>query len=197
MDNKHQTGKSLRSILICCEYICVCLWRALCLQTHTPHIDTAPTQTLTHNMRGTIWKFIITVVNHHGRIHKPSSQRQLVCRLVTKSCPTLCDLMDCSPPGSFVHWTAQARILKWIAISTSSCFEYEISFDRQFGNFPPISSKLNLNLLECGQYCSHFYFAGIRHYLLLRSVTKRKKMKSLDFCIWILRKKSVYLCIDN
>ena len=24
-----------------------------------------------------------------------------VCVLVTQSCPTLCDLMDCSPPGSF------------------------------------------------------------------------------------------------
>ena len=25
------------------------------------------------------------------------------CRLVTKLCPTLCNSMDCSPPGSFVH----------------------------------------------------------------------------------------------
>ena len=30
-------------------------------------------------------------------------------------CPTLCDPMDCSPPGSSVHEILQARILEWIA----------------------------------------------------------------------------------
>ena len=34
--------------------------------------------------------------------------------LVTESCPTLCDLMDCSPPGSSVHGILQARIVDWI-----------------------------------------------------------------------------------
>ena len=34
-------------------------------------------------------------------------------------CPTLCDPMDCSLPGSSVHGILQARILKWIAISFS------------------------------------------------------------------------------
>ena len=29
----------------------------------------------------------------------------------TQSCPTLCDPMDCSPPGSSVHGILQARIL--------------------------------------------------------------------------------------
>ena len=31
--------------------------------------------------------------------------------LVTKSCPTLCDPMDCSPPGSSVHGVFQAKTL--------------------------------------------------------------------------------------
>jgi len=31
------------------------------------------------------------------------------------SCPTLCDPMDCSPPGSSVHGILQARILEWVA----------------------------------------------------------------------------------
>ena len=31
-------------------------------------------------------------------------------------CPTLCDPMDCSLPGSPVHGTSQARILEWVAI---------------------------------------------------------------------------------
>ena len=36
-----------------------------------------------------------------------------------QSCPTLCDPMDCSPPGSSVHGIFQARILEWIAIPFS------------------------------------------------------------------------------
>ena len=43
---------------------------------------------------------------------------------VTQSCLTLCDLMDCSPPGSSVHEIFQARTLEWewIAISFSRGF---------------------------------------------------------------------------
>ena len=36
--------------------------------------------------------------------------------LVVQSCLTLCDPMDCSPPGSSVHGILQTRILKWVAI---------------------------------------------------------------------------------
>ena len=36
--------------------------------------------------------------------------------LVAKSCPTLCDLMDCSLPSSSVHGISQARMLEWVAI---------------------------------------------------------------------------------
>ena len=35
------------------------------------------------------------------------------------SCPTLCDPMDCSPPGSSVHGIFQARVLEWGAIAFS------------------------------------------------------------------------------
>ena len=42
----------------------------------------------------------------------------LKCSVVTQSCPTLCDPMDCSPPGSSVHGILQARILEWVAISS-------------------------------------------------------------------------------
>ena len=36
-----------------------------------------------------------------------------------QSCLTVCDPMDCSPPGSLVHGVLQARILEWIAIPSS------------------------------------------------------------------------------
>ena len=35
------------------------------------------------------------------------------------SCPTVCDPTECSPPGSSVHGTLQARILEWVTISFS------------------------------------------------------------------------------
>ena len=38
---------------------------------------------------------------------------------VSQSCPTLCNPVDCSPPGSSVHRLLQARILEWIATSFS------------------------------------------------------------------------------
>ena len=38
---------------------------------------------------------------------------------VTQSCLTLCDPVDCSPPGSSIHGILQARILEWVAISSS------------------------------------------------------------------------------
>ena len=53
--------------------------------------------------------------------------------LVTKLCPTLCDPVDCSPPGSSDHEIFQTRILEWVVISFSrgsswpgnrTCFSY-------------------------------------------------------------------------
>ena len=38
---------------------------------------------------------------------------------VAQSCPTLCDPMDCSLPGSAIHGIFQAGILEWVAISFS------------------------------------------------------------------------------
>ena len=38
--------------------------------------------------------------------------------VVAQSCPTLCDPMDCSPPGSSVHEIFRARILEWVAIKS-------------------------------------------------------------------------------
>ena len=37
-----------------------------------------------------------------------------------QSCPTLCDLIDGSPPGSPVPGILQARTLEWVAISFSN-----------------------------------------------------------------------------
>ena len=37
-----------------------------------------------------------------------------------QSCPTLCNPIDGSPPGSPLPWILQARTLEWVAISFSN-----------------------------------------------------------------------------
>ena len=43
----------------------------------------------------------------------------VVVVLVSQLCLTLCDPMDCNPPGSSVHGILQARIQACVAISSS------------------------------------------------------------------------------
>ena len=42
-----------------------------------------------------------------------------MCVQLLQSCPTLCNLRDCSPPGSSIHGILQARILEWVATPSS------------------------------------------------------------------------------
>ena len=46
-----------------------------------------------------------------------------VC-VCAQSCLTLCDPMDCSPPGFFVHGISQARILELVAISSRGSSQF-------------------------------------------------------------------------
>ena len=39
-----------------------------------------------------------------------------VCVKLLQSCLTLCNLMDCNPPGFSIHGILQARILQWISL---------------------------------------------------------------------------------
>ena len=64
--------------------------------------------------------------------HYTIMQYVCVCS-VAQLCPTLCDLMDCSLPGSSVHGVLRAKILEWVAIS--------------FSRGP--SQESNLHLLHC------------------------------------------------
>ena len=43
-----------------------------------------------------------------------------------QSCPTLCDPIDGSPPGSAVPGILQARTLEWVAISFSNAYGYNL-----------------------------------------------------------------------
>ena len=62
--------------------------------------------------------------------HFKFSQSALFRVLVAQSCPTLCNPMDCSSPGSLVHGILQARILEWVAIPFSmTCLLFILSWD--------------------------------------------------------------------
>ena len=47
-----------------------------------------------------------------------------------QSCPTLCDPIDGSPPGSPIPGILQARILEWGAISFSNAWKWKVKVNR-------------------------------------------------------------------
>ena len=47
-----------------------------------------------------------------------SEERVYMCAKSLQLCLTLCDSMECSPPGSSIHGILQAKILQWVAISS-------------------------------------------------------------------------------
>ena len=58
------------------------------------------------------------LLHHYGKQYATAKSLQ--------SCPTLCDPMDGSPPGSPVPGILQARTLEWAAISFSSAWKWEV-----------------------------------------------------------------------
>ena len=61
------------------------------------------------------------------------SWSQVTAAKSLQSCPTLCDPIDCSPPGSPVPGILQARTLDWVAISFSNAWKWKVkvkSFSR-------------------------------------------------------------------
>jgi len=52
---------------------------------------------------------------HHGKTAAAAAAAKSL-----QSCPTLCDPIDGSPPGSAIPGILQARTLEWVAISFSN-----------------------------------------------------------------------------
>ena len=85
-----------------------------------------------------IWPFISTTVgkNPVEEIDQPSeltkeAEMQYLAAAATatkllQSCPTLCDHIDGSPPGSPVPRILQARTLEWVAISFSNAWKWKV-----------------------------------------------------------------------
>ena len=66
---------------------------------------------------------VVSVVVVSGTIDTTLSDSE-----VAQSCPTLCDPMDCSLPGSSAHGIFQAIVLEWSAISDSKYVQGKINY---------------------------------------------------------------------
>ena len=67
---------------------------------------------------------------------------------VAQSCPTLCNPMDCSLPGSSVHGIFQARVLGWGAIAFS---EEDINHTKIFLSQSPKAREANTKINKWDQ----------------------------------------------
>ena len=99
---KHKHPKELNSFLQC---FLILFWINL------PKGDQWPTMYCYHYL---VLHSVVASANqsHNSPWTKSESE-------VAQLCPTLCDPMDCSLPGSSVHRIFQARVLEWVAISFS------------------------------------------------------------------------------
>ena len=98
-------------------------------------------------------------------------------RMGAQSCPTICDQMDCSLPGSFGHGIFQERILELVAISYSrgssrpkdqtlvscvSCIGWLILYH----------CATQLSFIQCLVFCRRFVFACISSFNLYAAAAK-------------------------
>ena len=82
----------------------------------------------------------------------------IVC-VCTQSCPSLCDAMDCSLPGSSVHGILQARILEWVVIPFSG--------DLPLPGIEPASLMFFTTCTTWEAFYSNKFYLNIRLYIPL------------------------------
>ena len=78
---------------------------------------------------GTTDRFQIGKGVHQGYCHPAYlsyMQSAVAAAKSLQSCPTLCDPIDSSPPGSPVPGILQARTLEWVAISFSNAWKWKV-----------------------------------------------------------------------
>ena len=64
----------------------------------------------------------LCVVSHQNRLTTAAA----AAAKLLQSCPTLCDPIDGSPPGSPIPGILQARTLEWVAIAFSSAWKWKV-----------------------------------------------------------------------
>ena len=104
--------KLLGNVLPCVTLPVVLKWSTTQVRVcrHTRALDPAPATSVTHRGRCPYPSW------GNGIEKKPAVKQNC---LVTQSCLTHSDPMDCSPPGFSVHGILQARILEWVEMPSS------------------------------------------------------------------------------
>ena len=77
--------------------------------------------TMTYLLRHQLCNCSYTFINHH-----PLETSAATAAKSLQSCPTLCDPIDGSPPGSPIPGILQARTLEWVAISFSNAWKWKV-----------------------------------------------------------------------
>ena len=82
------------------------------------------------SVEGTIFLMVVTnfpwFSAQPGKPHRKPVPSLLLLLSSLQSCPTLCDPIDGSPPGSPVPEILQARTLEWVAISFSNVWKWKV-----------------------------------------------------------------------
>ena len=100
-------------------------------------------------------------------LHEAPSVCVCVC---VPSCSTLCDPIDCSPPGSSVHWLFQARLLEWAALSSSRGSSWS-------------RDQTHLLYLLLGRHILYHYTTFSTRHLILCPYSNRKTTKADMFSL--------------
>ena len=91
--------------------VCLSVFRRL-LASSGPYKVFLP---ISQKVRKLLSSFLLFIRSYGGKSRLGKKGKVLV----TQSCLTLCDPMDCSPPGSSAHGILQARVLEWVTMSFS------------------------------------------------------------------------------
>ena len=103
----------------------------------------------------------------------------LLAAKLLQSCPTLCDPIDGSPPGSLIPGILQARTPEWVAISFSNAWKWKVkvksclTVSDLMDCSPPGSSIHGILKARVGPPIIVFLWKG-KHSLLFQQVFSRK-----------------------
>ena len=95
-----------------------------------------------------------------------------------QSCSTLCDPMDCSPPGCSVHGISLARILEWVTTPSSGIFLTQgwtwVSYllNWQTGSLPLALPGKPSVILKCWKNCIRFFPHGLLLHIWYKFIKK-------------------------
>ena len=107
-----------------------------------------------------------------------------------QSCPTLCDPIDGSPPGSPAPGIPQARTLEWVAISFSNAWKWKVKSEKEVAQSCPTLSYLATPWTTAYQapppmgFSRQEYWSGVPFPSPMKSFTNGYMVKNLSTGEW-------------